>query len=83
MCFPGKTALEKVRSTKVVRNDAEPHIYWEPMVEITWAVCKVRGLTLLRRVVTLWRCGDGLNFEVPPLASDALLDKVFSGYQPR
>jgi hypothetical protein len=36
------------------------------------AVCKVRGLTLLLRVGTLWRCGDGLFFEVPPLASDAL-----------
>jgi hypothetical protein len=36
------------------------------------AVCKVRGLTLLLRVVTLWRCGDGLFFEVPPLASDEL-----------
>jgi hypothetical protein len=24
-------------------------------------------------VGTLWRCGDGLFFEVPPLASDALL----------
>jgi hypothetical protein len=23
--------------------------------------------------VTLWRCGDGLFFEVPPLASDVLL----------
>jgi hypothetical protein len=33
---------------------------------------KVRGLTSLR-VGTLWRCGDGLFFEVPPLASDALL----------
>jgi hypothetical protein len=31
------------------------------------AVCKVRGLTLLR-VGTLWRCGDGLFFEVSPLA---------------
>jgi hypothetical protein len=40
---------------------------------ITRAVCKVRGLTLLLRVGTLWRCGDGLFFEVPPLASDALL----------
>jgi hypothetical protein len=39
----------------------------------TRAVCKVRGLTLLARVGTLWRCGDGLFFEVPPLASDALL----------
>jgi hypothetical protein len=32
-----------------------------------------RGLTLLLPVGTLWRCGDGLFFEVPPLASDALL----------
>jgi hypothetical protein len=37
------------------------------------AICTVRGLTLLLRVGTLWRCGDGLSFEVPPLASDALL----------
>jgi hypothetical protein len=36
-------------------------------------VCKVRGLTLLLRIGTLWRRGDGLFFEVPPLASDALL----------
>jgi hypothetical protein len=28
---------------------------------------------LLLGVGTLWRCGDGLFFEVPPLASDALL----------
>jgi hypothetical protein len=39
----------------------------------TRAICKVRGLTLLLRVGTLWRCGDDLFFEVPPLASDALL----------
>jgi hypothetical protein len=39
----------------------------------TRAVCKVPRLTLLLRVETLWRCGDGLFFEVPPLASDALL----------
>jgi hypothetical protein len=37
------------------------------------AVWKVRELTLLLRIGTLWRCGDGLFFEVPPLASDALL----------
>jgi hypothetical protein len=37
------------------------------------AVCKVCGLTLLLPVGTLWRCGDGLFFEVLPLASDALL----------
>jgi hypothetical protein len=39
----------------------------------TRAVWKVRGLTLLLRVGTLWRCGDGLFFEVPPLESDSLL----------
>jgi hypothetical protein len=38
----------------------------------TRAVCKVRGLTLLLRVGTLWRCGDGLFFEVHTLASDSL-----------
>jgi hypothetical protein len=32
--------------------------------------CKVRG--------GLWRCGDGLFFEVPPLASDALLTTLYS-----
>jgi hypothetical protein len=37
------------------------------------AVWKVRGLTFLLRVRTLWRCGDGLFLEAPPLASDALL----------
>jgi hypothetical protein len=41
------------------------------------AVRKVPGLTLLR-VGTLWRCGDGLFFEVPPLASDALLTMLHS-----
>jgi hypothetical protein len=41
--------------------------------DYTRAVWKVRGLTLLFRVGTLWRCGDGLFFEVPPLASEALL----------
>jgi hypothetical protein len=39
----------------------------------TGVVCKVGGLTLLLRVGTLWRCGDGLLFEVPPFARDALL----------
>jgi hypothetical protein len=37
------------------------------------AICEVHELTLLLQVGTLWRCGDGLFFEVPPLASDALL----------
>jgi hypothetical protein len=37
------------------------------------AVPEVRGLAILLPVGTLWRCGDGLFFEVPPLAIDALL----------
>jgi hypothetical protein len=37
------------------------------------AVCKVRRHTLLLRVETLWRCGDGLFSEGPPLERDALL----------
>jgi hypothetical protein len=39
----------------------------------TRAVCKVRELTLLLRVGILWRCGNGLSSEVPPLTSYALL----------
>jgi hypothetical protein len=29
---------------------------------ITRAVCKIRGLALLLRIETLWRCGDGFFF---------------------
>jgi hypothetical protein len=36
-----------------------------------------RGLTLLLRVGTVWRCGDGLFFEVSPLSSDALLTTLY------
>jgi hypothetical protein len=43
------------------------------IMETVQAVCKVYGLTLLIQVETLWRCGDGLFFEVPPLVSDALV----------
>jgi hypothetical protein len=43
------------------------------MVSNTRVVWKVRGLNLLLRVGTLWRCGDGLFFEVPLLASDTRL----------
>jgi hypothetical protein len=50
---------------------------WMKIIRIhelhTRAVCKVCGLAVLLRVGTLWRCGDGLFFEVPSLASDALL----------
>jgi hypothetical protein len=34
---------------------------------------KFRGIILLFRVGTLWKCSDGLFFKAPPLASDALL----------
>jgi hypothetical protein len=45
-------------------------------LENTSVVCKVRGLTLLFQVGTLWRCGDGLLSEVPPLARGSLLTKL-------
>jgi hypothetical protein len=38
----------------------------------TRVVWEFQGLKLLLGVGTLWRCSDGLFFEVPPLASDAL-----------
>jgi hypothetical protein len=44
----------------------------------TRAVCKVRVLTLLLRVGTLWRCGNGLFSEAPPLPSGALLTTLHS-----
>jgi hypothetical protein len=54
-------------------------INWCPSFHAcTWAVWKFRGFFLLFRVGTLWRCGDGLLFEVPPLASDALLTTLHS-----
>jgi hypothetical protein len=42
----------------------------------TTAVWKVRELTLLLRVGTLWRCGEGIFFEVLPLASDVLFSTL-------
>jgi hypothetical protein len=39
----------------------------------TRAALKFCELTLLLQVGTSWKCGDGLFFEVPHLASDALL----------
>jgi hypothetical protein len=40
-------------------------------------VCKVCELTLLLQVWTLWRFSNSLFFEVPPLASDALLTMLY------
>jgi hypothetical protein len=47
-----------------------------PTPQYTRAVWKVRGFNLLLRVGTSWKCGDGLFFEVPPLASDAPLNNA-------
>jgi hypothetical protein len=53
----------------------------------TRAVCKVRGLTLLLRVGTMWRCGDGLflrsislgkrytSYNVPPTSQKRAADR--------
>jgi hypothetical protein len=57
----------------VLLQDTHTHISYIHTYIHTRAICKVRGLTLLLRVETLWRYGDGLFFEVPPLESDALL----------
>jgi hypothetical protein len=46
--------------------------FWQDVLSTT-AVWKVRGLTILLRIGTVLRSGDGLFFEVPPLASDTLL----------
>jgi hypothetical protein len=47
-------------------NEKLSHLYSSPRiiraVKYKRAVWKVRGLTLLLRVGTLWRCGDGLIF---------------------
>jgi hypothetical protein len=42
---------------------------------------KFVDLTLLLRVGTLWRCGDCLFFELPSLASDALLTTLYPLFQ--
>jgi hypothetical protein len=46
---------------------------WAAIPKLTRAIYKVRGLTFLLQVRTLWRCGDGLFFKATPLASNALL----------
>jgi hypothetical protein len=43
------------------------------LLHYTRANSKIRGLTLLLRVGTSWRCGDRLYSEVPSLASDHFL----------
>jgi hypothetical protein len=58
--------------------DPKLPIYFIPLRSTYEGRFKFRGLTLLLRVGTLWRCGDGLSFEVPPLTSDALLTTLHS-----
>jgi hypothetical protein len=41
-------------------------------------ILKVHGPMLLLQVRTLWRCGDGLFFKVPPLVSNTLLTMLHS-----
>jgi hypothetical protein len=54
------------RSMRPIRKllDTPSGVCWTPifrlLVVITKTVCKVRGLSLLLRVGTLWRCDDGL-----------------------
>jgi hypothetical protein len=69
----------KVNVLRRSRVTIHQHILCTNMKEVNTvcvgnrAVWKVRGLAFLLRVGTLLRCGDGLFFEVPPLARDALL----------
>jgi hypothetical protein len=53
------------RSRMRIYTHTHTHIY-------TRAVCKFRILTFLLRVGTLWICGEGLFFEVLPLASNTV-----------
>jgi hypothetical protein len=60
-----------------IENDLVLHYEEVVSPHNTKAVCKIRGLTSLLRVGTLWRYGDGLFFEVPPLASEAILTTLY------
>jgi hypothetical protein len=64
--------------THCLPNASPEHHLYVNLLDNTRAVWKVRGIALLLGVRTLWRCGDGLFFEVPPLASDALLTMFHS-----
>jgi hypothetical protein len=68
LCVGGRIILECI--LKKIGCEFVDWIHMAPDKE-------VRGLTLLLRVGTLWRCGDGLFFEVPPLASDTLLTTLY------
>jgi hypothetical protein len=57
----------------VYRIQSALNIFASLMMKMYEVCSKFRGLSLLLRVGTLWRCGDGLFFKVPPLASNALL----------
>jgi hypothetical protein len=67
----GSTCAQLVMLSLTISSNSSA--YWRFGSPYTRAVCKVRGLTLLLRVGTSWRCGDGLFFEVLSLESDALL----------
>jgi hypothetical protein len=67
--------MKQTKSVLLCHRNHTFHI--EMTARFSWrnmrAIRKVHGLTLLFQVGTLWRFSDGLFFEVPPLARDALL----------
>jgi hypothetical protein len=68
----------RIRSTPYTSGHDDMLVKKHSLVrcECSRAVCKVRGLTLLLRVGTLWRFSDSLFFEIPPLAGYAPLTKL-------
>jgi hypothetical protein len=66
----GPTRQKETGGWGKLHNEQIHNLYSSPNTTGVW---KVRELTLLLRVGTLWRCGDGLFFEALPLASDAHL----------
>jgi len=50
-----------------VRNSNDVLMLQGKTVKHMRAVWKIRGLTLLLWIRTLWRCSNGFFFKVPPL----------------
>jgi hypothetical protein len=65
---------ESNRRTPIVQPVAQRYTDWATTAPPNKrAVSNIRGLTLLLWIGTLWRNGDGLFFEVPPLARYVVL----------
>jgi hypothetical protein len=71
----------KIQQSDQLQQNSEPLLSYEPLFFFffftTRAVCKVSGPASLLQAGNLWRCGDGLSFEVPHLASNALLTTLY------